>query len=57
MSMSVIVKSVLLAIFICALFWSVYFAWWVERKINYSYQYKTLVEETVRQMVRPEDLK
>jgi hypothetical protein len=35
----------------------VYFMWGCERKVNFSYGYKDMVRETVREMVKPEALK
>lgn len=32
-------------------------AWYVGRKVNYSFAYKSLVEQTVRELVKPESLK
>ena len=31
--------------------------WYLERKINYSLSYKSMVEQTVREMVKEEALK
>jgi 3D (Asp-Asp-Asp) domain-containing protein len=33
------------------------FLWWLGRYANYSLSYKSMVEETVREMVKPEALK
>lgn len=31
--------------------------WLMSRKVNYHFQYKSMVEQTVREMVKPEALK
>ena len=34
-----------------------YFKWWVSREINYKLQYESMVQDTVRSMVKQEALK
>jgi len=35
----------------------IYGSWWLKREINYNFMYKSMVQETVREMVKESALK
>lgn len=52
------ISEVILTVIIIVLFASVsIFLWNLKRKINYNISYKSMVEQTVKDMVKPESLK
>jgi len=50
-------KNLMYIIAILGLIAAVYGGWCLERKIHYSLSYKSMVQETVREMVKEECLK
>jgi hypothetical protein len=51
--MKAVVSVVAVVLFIGLIFGG----WWIKRKVNYDLIYKGLVQETIREMVKPESLK
>jgi hypothetical protein len=51
LNVALVAMTILVALFAAVAFWR------IERKINYRLQYKAMVQETVREMVKPEALK
>jgi hypothetical protein len=50
--------SIMLVIAFCITLCFVGYGWWRFKKaLNYRFQYESMVEETVREMVKPECLK
>jgi hypothetical protein len=44
-------------LFVSIIIGAFYFSWYLKRKVNYSFIYKSLVQETIKEMVKPEALK
>jgi predicted RND superfamily exporter protein len=48
---SYVVAVVVIIVSIC------FFSWYVKRQVNYNLGYKSMVEQTIKDMVKPEALK
>jgi hypothetical protein len=49
--------AILIVVFIAFMLAISLGAWYVSRKVNYSFSYKSMVEQTVKDMVKDECLK
>jgi len=56
MTLDIVMKALGIVFLVIVVICVGYGGWLLKRKINYTFQYRDLVQETVREMVKPECL-